>query len=102
MSADNEVWVAVLAMAAATYATRFGGLLLGRLAPSTPLLEAWLSQVPGAMFVALIVTSLVQGGTAAWVGAAAALVAARLSGGVVAAVIAGVAVTAGLRWAMGG
>jgi len=61
--------LAIVAMAAATYAVRAGGFaLLQRLKPS-PFVEAWLEQIPPAVFVALVAPPVVSGGPAAWAGA---------------------------------
>lgn len=91
MSVDSATLLAILGMAVATYATRAGGYFLVRRLPPTRFVEAWLRQIPGAMFVALVTPAVVNGGPAFWAGAAAVLTAARLWGNLVASLLAGVA-----------
>ena len=87
----------ILAMACATYAVRAGGFfLLQRLKPS-PFLEAWLQQIPAAVFVALVAPPVLSGGPAAWAGAAGVAVAWRLGAPFFVVVAAGVLLVAGAR-----
>jgi len=55
--------LAILGMAAAVYLIRFAGLFLARRMTPTPWVEAFLAHLPGAMFVALIVPTVIGGGT---------------------------------------
>jgi uncharacterized membrane protein len=64
MSVELEVFLIILGMGLATYATRAGGLwLMGRVKLS-PRVEAGLKNVPGAVFVSMIVPALFTGGPA--------------------------------------
>jgi len=88
---------AILAMAAATYGVRAGGFwLISRVQPNR-FVEAWLRQIPGAMFVALIVPALAAGGPAYWAGGAVVLGVRVLTGNLLASLFAGAASVAVLR-----
>jgi len=67
---------AILAMAAATYATRIGGLWLLRLVKVTPRLQTSLDALPVAVLTAVIAPSLARGGPADLIAAAVTLIAA--------------------------
>ncbi len=73
---------AILGMAAATLACRAGGYFLFRALRPTPFLRAMLGYVPGALFVGYVAPALAAGGIKEWVGAAATLIAVRLSGNI--------------------
>jgi uncharacterized membrane protein len=64
---DSAAVLAILAMAAVTYACRAGGFWLARRFKPTPFLEAWLEQLPGAVFAALVAPMVVAAGPAGWV-----------------------------------
>lgn len=73
-----EVFVTILGMAVASYATRAGGLWLMRFVTPSPRVEAWLRHLPGSVLVALIAPAILAAGVIGAVGAlATALVAAR-------------------------
>jgi Branched-chain amino acid transport protein (AzlD) len=62
---DPAALAAILAMAAATYATRAGGLwLAGRLRLSDRA-AAWMQSLPGALLVAIVAPTVVAAGPAA-------------------------------------
>jgi uncharacterized membrane protein len=84
-------------MAAATYAVRAGGFFLIQRITPTPFLEAWLAQIPGAIFVALVTPALVNGGPPYWLGGAATLAARAATGNLVASLTAGAAAVAAAR-----
>lgn len=73
-----ETLLVILGMGLITYSTRAGGVwLMSRVKPS-PLIEAWMRHIPGAVLVAIIAPAALTNGTADALGAlAAALVAAR-------------------------
>ncbi len=99
MATDNLL--AILAMAAVTYATRAGGFwLAGRLRP-TPLLAAWLGQLPGAVFAALVAPMVVAAGPAGWAAAAAGFALMRWTGRFVLAMLGGLAAYVGLAPLLG-
>lgn len=87
--------LAVIAgMAAVTYASRLGGFLLLAGVEPGPRLSRILNQIPGATFAALIAPMVVQGGPVEWAGAGITVLAYRLFGQVLAAVLCGVAAVA--------
>ena len=97
MSADYDGVVAILLMGIATYATRAGGFwLVQRLHPSR-FLEAWLAQIPGAVFAALCAPLVLNSGPAGWGAACLTLALARWTGNFLLAMAAGVAAVATLR-----
>ena len=57
-----EALLAILGMAAVTYAIRAGGLLLANRLPSTGFVAAWLRHLPGAVLAALIAPVILRGG----------------------------------------
>ena len=78
LSLHGTTLAAILGMAAAVYLIRAGGLFLARRVTPTPRVEAFLAHLPGTMFVALIVPTIIEGGIL-YIGAAiATLAAARL------------------------
>ncbi len=89
--------LAILAMAAVTYATRLAGWLVLRNARPTGRLAAGLDALPGAVLVAVIAPMIVQGGLPEWLGTATVLVAARFLPTLPAMAL-GVAVVAALRF----
>ena len=74
-----DVLLAILAMAGATFACRYGGYWLFRQIKPTPALRAALGYIPGALFVSYVTPALVGGGPMQWIGAVAAVAAMLLS-----------------------
>ena len=71
-----DSFLMILALAAATYATRFGGhIILSRFGALHPRVEAGLDAVPGAVIAALVAPTIVSGGPAEWVAAGVAILA---------------------------
>ena len=59
---NPEFVITIVGMAIILYAMRIGGyILIGRM-PSSPLLDAWLAQIPGATLVALVIPMVVREG----------------------------------------
>lgn len=85
-------FLAILAMAAVTYATRVSGWLVFRRIPPGPRLRAWLEHLPGALFAALVAPMVLEAGPAGWAGAGAAFAAMRASGQFLVAIVAGMVV----------
>lgn len=54
----EDIWLAILVMAAATYATRFGSFVFLRFTGLPKELERWTSQVPTGILAALVVPAL--------------------------------------------
>jgi len=89
--------VAIVGMAVGTYLTRIGGYWLISRVDLTPRFQAWLSYVPGAILVSLIVPELAKGDPAKWGAAFAALVVAWRSGNVLYVMLAGIGIVLLLR-----
>ena len=70
MTLDPWTLLAILTMAAATYACRGGGYWLFRQITPSPLIRAILAYVPGTLFVSFVVPAIVQGGLQPMAGAA--------------------------------
>lgn len=73
MTIDTGTALAILAMAAATFACRYGGYWLFRTIKPSAAVRAALAYIPGALFVSYVVPALVDGGPMHWTGAAVAL-----------------------------
>lgn len=98
----TEALVAILGMALVTYATRAGGFwLLGRV-PVTPRVASWLRHLPGAILVALVAPAALAGGPAETVAALATAAVAARTGGVLPAMLCGIAAVWALRNVWGG
>jgi uncharacterized membrane protein len=90
MSGDSLI--AIVLMGAATYATRAGGFWLAQRLTPGPVLRAWLVQLPGAVFAALVAPMVAGAGPPGWIAAGLGFAAMRLTGHFLLAVIVGVAV----------
>ncbi|MET0292556.1 MAG: AzlD domain-containing protein [Steroidobacteraceae bacterium] len=99
MTVDSHTLLAILAMAAAAYFCRAGGYWLFSRFEPTPAVRNVLSYLPGTLFVAFVVPGIVAGGAKEWVGAAVAIVAARLTGSLVWPIFLGTA-AAWMVWAL--
>jgi uncharacterized membrane protein len=96
-----EALLAILGMAAATFAIRAGGLLLADRLPTAGFVAAWMKHIPGAVLASLVAPAIVSGG-AAEVGAAAVTVGAFLIGrSLLLAMVAGVGAVFLLRLLLG-
>ena len=89
---DAPSLAAILAMAAVTYACRAGGFWLSTRLKPTPFAEAWLQELPGAVFAALIAPMVVSAGPVGWVAAAAGFGLMRWTGQFLVALAGGLAV----------
>ena len=94
-------WALILGLAAATYALRLSGLLLGDALERRPRLRTVLRDLPGCLVVALVAASLAVEGAAAWIAAAVALGVAVWTNHVIATMGAGVAAFMILQAALG-
>jgi uncharacterized membrane protein len=94
-------FLTILAMAAVTYATRAGGWLVYRRIEPGPRLRAWLEQLPGALFAALVAPMVVEAGPAGWLGAAGAFATMRQSGHFLLAIVVGLALYLAARPLLG-
>ncbi|MDB5374106.1 MAG: AzlD protein [Belnapia sp.] len=102
MSLRWDVLAAILGMALATYLCRAGGYAILRVVRPPPFVQAMLLHLPGAIFVAFLAPALANGGWAAWVAAAAALLAQVRLGKLAVSIVVGVGVLWGLRALAGG
>ncbi len=80
MPVAPDVLIAILAMAAISYACRVGGFAAMGFVPLTRATRAWLESIPFAVIGAVVGPALVRGGTAEWAGFAIAVLAERLTG----------------------
>ena len=76
---STDSLIAILLMGAATYATRAGGFWLARRLAPGRLLRAWLEQLPGAVFAALVAPMVASAGPPGWFAAGIGFVAMRLT-----------------------
>jgi branched-subunit amino acid transport protein len=67
-----DALLAILGMAAVTYAIRAGGFLLAGRLPATGFVALWMRNIPSAVLAALVAPDVMKGGPAAWIAAAAA------------------------------
>jgi uncharacterized membrane protein len=95
--ADAGSLVAILVMGAATYAIRAGGYYVMSHVTLTVRLRRMLETLPGAVVVATVLPIVVRGGLAAVLAIAAAVVLTMVRRNDFVAVIAGMAVAAGIR-----
>lgn len=72
--ADAATLLAILGMAAVTFAVRASGYLVLRRVQPGPFLRAFLSHLPGSIFIAFAAPAVARAGLAGLVGAAVTLV----------------------------
>ena len=99
MTIDPATLLAILAMAAATYATRIAGLAIGGRIPQTGRARAALDALPAAVLVAVIAPAAAAGPAEILAAAVTVLAATRLP--LLAVVGIGVAAVVMLRTALG-
>lgn len=97
MSVDPLTLAAIGVMALATAFNRTAGFFLMRLIPVTPRVRRILDCLPGTVLVALLAPGIAHGDAAMLAGLAAAFLATKLTGSDLAAVVAAMAVAAGIR-----
>jgi uncharacterized membrane protein len=91
VNVSPEALIAIGAMAAVTYATRIGGLVVMPRIPSSPWLDRWMELVPGTVLAALVAPAVFRQGPPELVAAAVTVVLARRGSGLLLPVAAGVA-----------
>lgn len=96
-----ESLIAILGMAAATFAIRAGGLLLANRLPSTGFVASWMKHVPGAVLASLIAPAILAGGAAEAIAAAATALIYIVSRNLFAAMLGGVLAVYLARLALG-
>lgn len=92
-----DALIAILGMAAVTYAIRVSGYLLADRLPSDGFVAAWMRHVPGAVLAALVAPAVASGGPAEFAGTGATALAYLVTRNLFAAMIAGVAVVFAVR-----
>lgn len=97
-----EALLAILGMAAATFAIRAGGLLLANRLPTTGFVANWLKHVPGAVLASLIAPAILAGGAAEAIAAVATALIYVVSRNLFAAMLGGVLAVYLARLALGG
>ncbi len=90
-------YLAIAAMAIATYACRAGGVVLMSRVRLTPPIERALRALPGSIVVATVLPIAIKAGAAAIVGLAAALLTMSLTRHELPALIAGLAAVSAMR-----
>ena len=90
--------LAIAAMALATYLCRVSGVVLMSRVRLTPAVQRALAALPGSIVAATVLPIAIRSGVDAVAGIAAGMVAMALSRNEVAALAAGLAVAAGLRF----
>ena len=85
-----DALLAILGMAAITYAIRAGGFLIAERLPTTGFIALWMRNIPGAVLAALIAPDVLKGGPAAWLAAAAAILVYFATRNVFATIVGGV------------
>lgn len=98
---DGNTFVAIVAMALATYATRIAGLFVVRWIPKAGRARAALDALPPAVLTAVIAPTALATGWPETLATAAAIASAAARLPVIVTVIVGVLAAAGLRAAMG-
>lgn len=96
-----EALIAILGMAAATFAIRAGGLLLANRLPTTGFVASWMKHVPGAVLASLIAPAILAGGAAEAIAAAATALIYIVSRNLFAAMLGGVLAVYLARLALG-
>lgn len=86
----SEVVIAILGMAAVTFAIRAGGFLIAGRLPSTGFVALWMRNLPGAVLAALLAPDLLKGGPAAWIAAGAATLVHLATRSVLATIVVGI------------
>lgn len=73
MRLDPLIFLAIVSMALATYATRAGGYWLFSRFDPPQAVRIMLSYVPGTLFVSFVTPSIINGGPKEWIGAVVTL-----------------------------
>ncbi len=94
---DPTTILIILALAAVTYLTRAGGLLIMSVVPVTPRTEAFLDSLSSSVMVAIVVPALLTGDEGTVIGIAATFFAMVATKNMLIAMTAGVAVAALVR-----
>jgi uncharacterized membrane protein len=94
MDVDSSFWIALAAMALASYACRVAGFLLMGLVTITPRVEAALKATPLGVMIGIVMPSAASGRLPELAGLAVVLVVMKLSGRDLVAALSGAAAVA--------
>lgn len=97
-----EALLAIVGMAAVTYAIRAGGYLLATRLPESGFIASWMKHLPGAVLAALVANAIIAGGAAEALAAAAVAVLYLVTRNLFAAMAGGVLAVYLARLALGG
>jgi uncharacterized membrane protein len=101
MTRETAALLTIVGMGLVTYATRAGGLwLMGRI-PTSPRLEAWLRQIPGAILISIVAPAALTAGPAEALASLATLLVAARTRNLLLAMVVGVAAVWALRRMLG-
>lgn len=98
MAVDLQVFIAIAAMAIASYACRLAGYLLMGYVPVTGRVQAALKAIPLGVMIGIVTPSVVSGRLPELVGLAVVFGVMKLTGKDVVAAIAGAAAVGICRW----
>ena len=93
----TDALLITLLLAAATFAIRFGGVVLGQHLPTSGPWTRALNALPGCLIVSLVTVMLISGGVNEWLGAVAALAVAIITRSLPLTMLAGIFVVWLLR-----
>ncbi|MBN9309843.1 MAG: AzlD domain-containing protein [Devosia sp.] len=96
-----DALLAILGMAAVTYAIRAGGVALASRLPETGFIATWMRHLPGAVLAALVAPAILAGGPAEAIAAATTALILVLSRNLFAAMAGGVLAVYLARLALG-
>lgn len=91
--------IAILGMAVATLLTRIGGFWMMSYVTISPRLERFLRHTAGGVLIAIVVAAAMKGDPAMWAGLAAAIIAMLILRKSMTAIIIGMIIAVGLRYA---
>ena len=97
MAENLEVWIAIAAMAIASYFCRAAGFFLMGFVKLTPRLQGWLAAMPAAIVAAILTRTVLESGSVEIIGVATAFFVSRLIGSDLYGMIAGIVTVAALR-----
>lgn len=98
MDVDTPLLLAILAMAAASYACRVAGYFLMGYVPITSRVQAALKAIPLGVMIGIVTPSVLAGRVPEMVGLAVVFAAMKLTGKDVVAALAGAGAVALCRW----
>ena len=93
-SSHTAVFLTVFGVAAATYALRFGGLLLSERIPKSGGFKSFMEALPGTILLSLVLPGIFSAGPWGWLAAAATAVTAHKTGNLFLAMGLGMAIVA--------